>query len=103
MLTTWTKVPLMEVKVLDRWVPVYSYADASKLTSTARDARGMGSEEWYGEWPDMGRIRKGDRMLARVSYNGRVWEKTSPGRPGEREVTGLELHRERHTKHKRTR
>lgn len=49
-------------------VPVASFAEASAIYSDARDRSGKG----YSTWPD-GTVLEGGKVIARVSYNGRVW------------------------------
>jgi hypothetical protein len=49
---------------------VNSFEDASKIYSDLRDE----SEEGASTWP-WGKIKHGSKLVAEVSYNGRVWEK----------------------------
>lgn len=53
----------------NRRVPVASLAEASAIYSAARDRSGKGASGW----PD-GAVLEGDKVIGRVSYNGRVWE-----------------------------
>ncbi|BCH33196.1 hypothetical protein MesoLjLc_51260 [Mesorhizobium sp. L-8-10] len=52
-------------------IPVATLADASRIYSERRDASGLGASRW----PE-GQVFEGDRLIGRVSYNGRIW---SPG------------------------
>lgn len=57
-------------------VEVKDYAEASKSVRLYIERTGMGSTEWYGLSPTIGRITfgsKSGKAVARVSYNGRVW------------------------------
>jgi hypothetical protein len=57
-------------------VPVTSWADASRAVRAYIEERGVGSAEWYRTVPWGGAaIRVGGRVVAHVSYNGRIWDR----------------------------
>jgi hypothetical protein len=51
------------------WVSVASVAQARALCRSVIDTNGLGATQWQG-----GAIRRGKRKVARLSYNGRLWE-----------------------------
>lgn len=64
-----------------RWVRVRSLAEAGQRVRTFIEENSLGAGNWAG-----GLIRQGGRVVARVSYNGRIWQTDETGRP-----TGYEL------------
>lgn len=62
-----------------RWVKVPTLAAASRVVEDYILYNNLGSGNWNG-----GRIRKGKKIIARVSYNGRVWSV-----PGDQEYSVL--------------
>lgn len=53
-------------------LPVWSLDGAVALVSDARDVGGIGSSDFY-SFARAGEIRMGRTLVARVSYNGRLW------------------------------
>jgi hypothetical protein len=53
-------------------VEVASFEEASELLQREIAEHGMGYHEWY-DRQSVGAIRRGSRVVAKVSYNGRVW------------------------------
>lgn len=51
-----------------RSVDVKDFAEASKVCREFIERNGLGGGNWNG-----GEIREGGKIIARVSYNGRVW------------------------------
>jgi hypothetical protein len=51
-----------------RLVPVADFAEASRVCQAFINQYGLGGGNWTG-----GKIRQGGKVVARVSYNGRVW------------------------------
>lgn len=62
----------MNVTLVVGSVVVGSFAEASKAVRADIEARGIGSNEW--SWDRAGVISVGKRPVAKVSYNGRVWD-----------------------------
>lgn len=58
-----------DLGILRLWVLVPGYAQASAVCRRWLDANGYGAGNWDG-----GRVRRGRNVVARVGYNGRVWE-----------------------------
>lgn len=50
-------------------VAVKDYSEASKVCMNFIERNGLGGGNWSG-----GKIRKDGKMIAHVSFNGRVWE-----------------------------
>lgn len=50
--------------------PVNSFEEASKVYSDYRDESGEGASTFQ-----KGSIKLGSKLVAEISYNGRVWEK----------------------------
>ena len=61
--------PCKPISVPDRVVPVKSFADASRVCRTYIENHGLGGGSWAG-----GEITRDGQIVARVSYNGRVWK-----------------------------
>ncbi len=61
-----------------QWIGVATLADASAAVRADIERRGIGASEWYGG--DAGRVHDTCGVLvARVSYNGRVWDPAAEG------------------------
>ena len=56
------------VQIGHRMLPVGSLEEASLTVRTYLDARGLGASEFRG-----GEVWRHGEVVARVSYNGRVW------------------------------
>lgn len=50
------------------WVEVADYQEASKVCREFISRNALGGGNWNG-----GEVRQGDQVIAKVSYNGRVW------------------------------
>ncbi|HEX7783466.1 MAG TPA: hypothetical protein VF509_11730 [Sphingobium sp.] len=59
-------------------VPAHDWADASRCYCDRRDRYGLG----VSEFPE-GELAIGDRVIARISYNGRIWL-AGPWHPGDK-------------------
>lgn len=59
---------IMKLMIGRRQIPVSSFAQASSVYSQERDKSGLGGSKW----PE-GHIFERGALIARVSYNGRVW------------------------------
>lgn len=72
------------VKLLEGgWVAVPSFEAASAAISAERDELGVGSADWD---RDTGHVIDAQgRVVARISYNGRIWPEGSKYGPGVRE------------------
>lgn len=87
------KAPKFQVFSAGKWYAVESLGEASKLVERQTAELDMGSTEWY-DLGDTGKNRSisGNvldakrRIVARISYNGRIWEVDSKG-----EQTGWEF------------
>lgn len=69
------------VEIPRRWVRVRSLAEARERVLGFIAEFNLGSGNWIG-----GQVRQGGRAIARVSYNGRIWQTDEAGRQ-----TGHEL------------
>lgn len=58
-----------DIGVPSKQVPVDSYAEASKVAQAFIAEHDLGGGNWSG-----GQILEGSKVVARVSYNGKVWE-----------------------------
>lgn len=56
----------------DKWINVDTLEEASVLVRKQIDSTGVGSTDWYSHRLQ-GHIRQGGELVARVSYNGRIW------------------------------
>ncbi len=52
----------------DQWVEVVTTAEASEACRKFIEAHDLGASEWAG-----GTVKQGCVLVARISYNGRVW------------------------------
>ena len=52
---------------------VTTLAEASKQVDAYLRRAGLGYTEWYGRMPRGAEVREGRKLVALVSYNGRVW------------------------------
>jgi hypothetical protein len=68
------QAPEYLVEILGRRFPVSNMVDASRLVEAVRDRSGAGASEMGAEFP----ILENGKVVAFVSYNGRVWK----GQPG---------------------
>ena len=59
-------------------VPARDWADASRCYCDRRDRHGLGASEF----PE-GELAIGNRVIARISYNGRIWP-AGPWHPGDK-------------------
>jgi hypothetical protein len=59
-------------------IPACNWADASRCYCDRRDHSGLGASEF----PE-GELAIGDRVVARISYNGRIWL-AGPWHPGDK-------------------
>ena len=59
------------LKIKGRFHSVASFKEASALYEAKRDASGQGASRFRD-----GEIYEGETLVARVSYNGRVWPPT---------------------------
>lgn len=62
-----------DIGVPSGWVDVDDYAEASRVCQQYIERHNLGGGNWSG-----GQIRQGSKVVARVSYNGRVWEGDTP-------------------------
>jgi hypothetical protein len=62
---------MMTVRLMEGVVEVSSVSEASRLVTEEIDEKGVGASAWYG--PGMGVVTRDGEMVARISYNGRVW------------------------------
>lgn len=69
------------VEIPRRWVRVRSLAEASERVRSFITEFNLGSGNWIG-----GQVRQSGRSVARISYNGRIWQTDDAGRQ-----TGHEL------------
>ena len=80
---------MYEVRVNRKWLIAAGLREAQALVNVRN--RQQGSREWYDHGPEVGNVRKAStgRVVAHISYNGRVWQ---PGKPGEMtpEITNLD-------------
>lgn len=67
-MTLQLRIPRSETREASTYI-VADLAEASRIYSIARD----GSHEGASTWPEGGVYREG-QQIARVSYNGRVWD-----------------------------
>lgn len=58
----------LTIRIGRKSYPIGNYADASRMVCKARDKSGVGSSRFSDPL-----IYEGDRAVAYVSYNGRVW------------------------------
>lgn len=56
------------IKAVKHWLPVASLRQASEVCRSYIDALELGGGNWTG-----GDVKKGRKIVAYVSYNGRVW------------------------------
>lgn len=69
-------------------IEVASLTSASKALVYLRDKSGVTASEFYST-EGVGQVTMGNKLVAVVSYNGRVWEPTPSGRAGQIEVLGV--------------
>lgn len=60
--------PMLTIRIGKKSYPIASFADASRMVCAARDKSGVGSSRFKDPI-----IYEGDKAVAHVSYNGRVW------------------------------
>ena len=56
---------------------VATVEDAARIVNSAWGA--MGAPQWYKRNPGGAPVRRGDVVVASVSYNGRLWNPCAPG------------------------
>lgn len=56
--------------VKTQWVTVKDFAEASTVCRTFINRYALGGGNWTG-----GQVKDGSKVIARVSYNGRVWDR----------------------------
>jgi hypothetical protein len=55
-----------------KWVEVESAQHASLAVTKDIDETGVGSTDWYSFGKQQGEVREAGKVVARISYNGRV-------------------------------
>ena len=58
----------MQITIRRRTFQVATLAEASRIYCEARDASGAGTRTFKDAY-----VKDGDAVIARISYNGRVW------------------------------
>jgi hypothetical protein len=72
------------VKLLEGgWVHVPSFEAASAAISAERDRLGVGASAWERDTGNV--VDAQGRLVAHISYNGRIWPEGSKYGPGTRE------------------
>jgi hypothetical protein len=72
MATLWND---LHVRTLAGWHPVATLAEASRVICEERDATGTGASDWKKATGDVRRGGSTGPVVARISYNGRIWPK----------------------------
>ena len=62
----------MRVKNCGEWIEVKSLEEASRIIRETIKKNSTGGTRWYG-FKGNGRVFEGERQIAKVFYNGKIW------------------------------
>jgi len=67
----------MRVLNCGKWMVCADLEEASQIIRSTINHHFMGSTDWYSNYKQNGLVFEGNRQIAKISYNGRIWPEGS--------------------------